>query len=507
MVEWSDGYVTSIDYTSGFYPGLSPISQNFSLLLRGIAPVELTDGFSYCELGCGHGFSTTLLAAANPTGAFWGVDFNPAHVSSAERLAAAARIENVTFLEQSFAEALTASMPRLDLIALHGVWSWISGENRRAIVDFINAKLKPGGVTYISYNALPGWAAHAPLRQLLVERLRGKTDITPEAINEAVGFAARVRETGAAYFAANPHSAQRLEAIASSSRNYVAHEYFNRHWSPSYHSDIAADLSAAKLVFGAPSDVAEHLDQRLLKPAVQELLKELTDLSARETVIDYYLNRQFRRDLFVRGARELSAREREERLLATRFAVIAPQPTYPFKVRFPLGEVTLEPSPYEAILNALAEQPLTLGQLLSRTDVGPLGSQAVFQAIVLLIVARLVAPTLDPEGEAERRKSTSRFNEAVLSQLGGDRQEQTLASPVLGTGVPVPYIHQVFLATKALDARLPIDTVVAAITARHQQLRKKGKPVTSLEDTRSELQEALTEFRQSRFPIYQRLGL
>ena len=507
MVEWSDGYVTSIDYTSGFYPGLSPLSQNFSLLIRGFAPVELTDGFSYCELGCGHGFSTTLLAAANPIGSFWGVDFNPAHVSSAERLAAAARVENVTFLEQSFAEALTASMPRLDFIALHGVWSWIGGENRRAIIDFINAKLKPGGAVYISYNALPGWAAHAPLRQLLMERLRGKTDITPEAVNEAVGFATRVRETGAAYFAANPHSAQRLEAIATSSRNYVAHEYFNRHWSPSYHADIAADLSAAKLVFGAPSEVAEHFDQRLLKPAAQELLKELADLSARETVIDYYMNWHFRRDVFVRGARELSAREREERLLATRFAMIAPQPTYPFKLRFPLGEVTLEQRPYEAILNALAEQPLTLGQLLSQTVVGRLGTQAVFQAVILSVVARLIAPTLDPEGEAERRKSTAPFNEAVLSQLVGDRQEQTLASPVLGTGIPVPHIHQVFLATKAIDARLPIDTVVTAITARHQQLRKKGKPVTLLEDTRSELQEALTEFRQSRFPIYQRLGL
>ena len=51
--------------------------------------------------------------------------------------------------------------------------------------------------------------------------------------------------------------------------------------------------------------MAEHFDQRLLKPAAQELLKELADSSARETIIDYYMNRQFRRDLFVRGAREL----------------------------------------------------------------------------------------------------------------------------------------------------------------------------------------------------------
>ena len=122
MVQWSDGYVTSIDYTSGFYPGLSPVSQNFSLLLKGLAPVRLAEGFSYCELGCGHGFSTTLLAAANPKGSFWGVDFNPAHIASAERLAAVARIENITFLEKSFAEILTASMPRVDFMALHGIW-------------------------------------------------------------------------------------------------------------------------------------------------------------------------------------------------------------------------------------------------------------------------------------------------------------------------------------------------------------------------------------------------
>jgi SAM-dependent methyltransferase len=436
MDEWSEGYVTSIDYTSGFYHGLAPISQNFSLLLRGIEPVQLRDGFCYCELGCGHGFSTALLAAANPKGSFWGVDFNPAHISSAQRLAAAAQIPNVSFLEQSFADVATSSMPRLDFIALHGVWSWVSAESRRAIIDIINAKLKPGGVVYISYNALPGWAAHAPLRQLLVERLRGKTDPTPEAINEAVVFAARVCESGAAYFSANPHSARRLETIRSASRNYVAHEFFNRHWSPSYHSEIAADLSAAKLVFAAPSDVTEHFDQLLLNPSARELLKDLAP-SARETVVDYYLNRQFRRDLFVRGARELSEREREERLLATRFALIGAQPAYPFKLRFPLGEVTLDQHPYKLIFDTLAEQPLTLGELLSTSTIGVLGSQAVFQALVLAMAARLVAVVYDAD-DAERWEHTERLNDAVLSRLGGERREQTLASPILGLALWYP---------------------------------------------------------------------
>src|ERR1700712_2497931 len=32
------------------------------------------------------------------------------------------------------------------------------------------ARLKPGGLLFISYNAMPGWAAIEPLRQLLLSR-------------------------------------------------------------------------------------------------------------------------------------------------------------------------------------------------------------------------------------------------------------------------------------------------------------------------------------------------
>jgi SAM-dependent methyltransferase len=217
MPEGSDGYITNIDYTSGFYPGLSPHAQNFALLYRGFASPELAEGFTYCELGCGHGFSTALLGAANPQGAFWGIDFNPAHIASAEALKRGAGVENVTFLEQSFAEALKADLPQFDFIALHGVWSWISSDNRRALVDFLYARLKPGGVVYFSYNALPGWAAAAPLRQLLVERLRGQRDLTPDAIGDAVAFAARMRDAQAGYFVVNERIGKQLDAMTSSS--------------------------------------------------------------------------------------------------------------------------------------------------------------------------------------------------------------------------------------------------------------------------------------------------
>ena len=61
--------------------------------------------------------------------------------------------------------------PVLDYIALHGIRSWVSDENRDVIVNYIREKLKPGGVYYIDYKTLPGWATFLRLQQLLNEHV------------------------------------------------------------------------------------------------------------------------------------------------------------------------------------------------------------------------------------------------------------------------------------------------------------------------------------------------
>ena len=63
-------------------------------------------------------------------------------------------------------------LPEFDFIGLHGVWSWVSPENQKIIINFIRKKLKVGGVVYISYNTLPGWLQMIPLRELYQYQLK-----------------------------------------------------------------------------------------------------------------------------------------------------------------------------------------------------------------------------------------------------------------------------------------------------------------------------------------------
>ena len=110
--------------------------------------------FRYFELGYGQGVSLNVHAAVN-RGEFWGTDFNPEHVTFARRMAEPGA--PVHLLELSFEDiAECDDLPQFQVIVAHGIWSWITETSRAAILRFVDKHLVPGGLLYLSYNALPG---------------------------------------------------------------------------------------------------------------------------------------------------------------------------------------------------------------------------------------------------------------------------------------------------------------------------------------------------------------
>ena len=87
MSDWSQGYVTEVSYTHGYYRELTPSVLGLSTLSQGLAGPGLgTRPLRILELGCGQGFSANVIAAANPHVDYTAVDFNPAHILGAEGL-------------------------------------------------------------------------------------------------------------------------------------------------------------------------------------------------------------------------------------------------------------------------------------------------------------------------------------------------------------------------------------------------------------------------------------
>lgn len=505
MQDWSAGYVSEIAYTYGYYPELNPLRARLALLSAGLLPPDIRTA---CELGFGQGLSVNIHAAAG--GAAWhGTDFNPTQAVFAQDLArasgAAARLR-----DQAFAEfCADASLPEFDFIGLHGVWSWISDANREVLVDFLRRKLAVGGVLCLSYNTMPGWASFAPMRHLMAQHmgvLGSDGQGIAARIDGALEFAGRLFAAHPLFARANPLVAERLEAMRGHSRHYLAHEFFNRDWHPMHVATVAEWLAPAKLSYAGPAHLTEHVPALGLTPEQRRLLAEIPDRMFRETVRDFMLNTQFRRDLWVKGRREATPLQLAERLRAERVVLATPRAEVALALPGPLGEVTLNPAIHAPLLDALADHaPREIGALPAPGGLGQL-----LEAVLLLCGAGHLAPAQEDAAIAAARPAAGRLNAHLCAAARGSGDVGWLASPVLGGGVAVDRIAQLFLGARAAGLARPgawASAACATLASQGQGLLREGQPLASEEENLREMTRLAEGFASTRLPMLQALGV
>ncbi|CAH2604934.1 Methyltransferase domain-containing protein [Rhodovastum atsumiense] len=508
MSSWASGYVADIGYTHGFYRELTPALLGFISLARGRRSPLQAGPLTYCELGCGQGFSTNLLAAANPDIEFFATDFNPSHIAGAQAFAATAGTRNVHFFDQSFAEFVDEpSLPDCDIISLHGIYSWVTAEHRADIVRFIRRRLRPGGLVYISYNTQPGWSAAAPMRHLMSLHARTQAGPTVGRLDAVLGFTDRVLATNPGFLRANPAVRDRFDRIKAQNRAYLAHEYLNDAWTLFYHAEVAAELGEAKLDFIGSAALLEHIDAINLSPEQLRVLAEISEPTLRETVRDFMVNQQFRRDVFARGSVGLFAQEAREIWLEQRVALSTPRQDVQLTVTGSAGQATLQPETYLPVLDALAEGPRTLRQLLEDATIARLGWPRLQQAVLVLVGGGHLQPARDEAGEAARSERTTPFNEAVLQRARFADQLQFLASPVTGGGIMVDRIAQLFLLGTRSGQADPPGFAWDILSQQGQRLVQDGKSLESSEENLAALRFRFGMFTERQLPVLKQLGI
>ena len=251
----ADGYVEDIPYTFGYHPELDPARMQAVLRRAGVEPPEVA---AACELGYGQGMSLAIHAVAGGA-AWWGTDLIPSHAAHVRALVAGtdARLEAA---DQTFAVFCARDdLPRFDFIGLHGVWSWVSAANRERILELVARRLRAGGVLYVSYNALPGWAPMLPLREMMVAYAAALPADLPRAdrIEAALRDAQMRVLRDPLVLEACPGIEAELRAIRHKGVAYLAHEFFNRDWAPMPPAQVAAAMRSVGLSFAAQADEAE----------------------------------------------------------------------------------------------------------------------------------------------------------------------------------------------------------------------------------------------------------
>lgn len=505
---WTDGYVTDIGYTHGYYPPLNPARLQLGFAAVGLdSPLVRTA----CELGFGQGLSINLHAAAGPV-QWYGNDFNIGQVAHAQQLAAAAG--GMAQLQQaSFAEfCIRDDLPQFDFIAMHGIWSWVSKANRELIRQFVDSRLKQGGVLYVSYNTQPGWSAFMPLRDLLLRHFDSSANAgrsSTERIDAALEFAAGLFAADPVYAQANPFMAERLAFLKKQSRHYLAHEYFNRHWHVESFTDMADIWSAVGLEFACSADFRDHLDIANLTPPQRDFCYGIEDRHLRQGVRDFMVNQQFRRDYWVRGAQPLDAATRQSLLAQQRVVLLTAPAQIPMTLKTVAAEITLNQQIYGPIIEVLSDlQMHSLGQIASTVGNRNLGLHQVLDALMMLIGSGHVAPVQADAEIAQGRAGSAALNHHLIGLSAQHGDIEYLASPLTGGGVPADRIQQLFMLAVLQEQQSPdeiIGFVWRHIAAQGKKLVKDGVRLESEQSNLDELSLQAQRFFVERLPLLQAL--
>jgi SAM-dependent methyltransferase len=398
------------------------------------------------EIGCGEGGNALPVAMYLPGSEVVGIDVSGESVARGQARAAALGVANLHLRHLDIRD-VGPEFGTFDYIVAHGVFSWVGDEVRAAILEKCRELLRPNGVAFISYNALPGWHLHHVARDAM-RVFAAQISDPREQVRAGMDFVRRLSEMAKAGDTAYAEVLeQSLRIMEEFGEEYAYHEFLspdNAAFSLRQFVDLAR---AHNLGYLGDAELGDMLPTRFPASAQEVLGRVARDQISSEMYMDAIRCQTFRRTLLVHESVELDrtiSGDRLDGLRATWKGRSAIDGVFTAKdgvelqvaedaARAALQQIA-ETSPWSVAWADLAPQDdeerravagalvhaFSLGiiELLPREPlVGPVAAQRPRTSRLVLSQAR---------GEAKyattRRHETcglDRFNRAILSRLDG----------------------------------------------------------------------------------------
>jgi trans-aconitate methyltransferase len=405
-------YVTDVPYIAGFTAELAPEWLDLVATVNGFASPSRGNGLAWCELGCGPGMAPIIFAATHPEGEFHGIDVMPDHIARGAAIASRADIRNLTLHALDFEAASALDLPQFDYITAHGVYAWIDETAADSLRCFIERHLKPGGLVYVSYNSMPGWASDGPFQHLLHALAEGSAGDSIARFAVAAEAAENLRKAGAAALAASPTAVGFAEERAKRPEAYFAHEYLAPAWRPRYVNEVRRDMAAIGLAPVGSATLRDNFDSFVLRAKAREALEAIADPDRRELARDYFMFQRFRRDVFGLSPRPIDDDERRDRLFGMTFALMRPASLVEYKMTTEAGDLAFDNPVARGLVAKLADGPRRLRDCLAPGA----DAQDLLANMLSLACAGWIRPV------ASRAAAVDRLNTVLLEALDANNE-------------------------------------------------------------------------------------
>jgi len=340
-------------------------------------------------------------------------------------------------------------------------------------------------------------------------------------IEGALSFANELVQAQARFFQINPSVVERLKAISGQDRRYLAHEYFNADWHPTPFSELASSLNQAKLSFGASANLLDHIEKLHVTEAGAQLLAKEKHVVLRETLRDYLVNQQFRRDIFIRGPRSLPLLERTKHLHDLAVVSLCDLSTIPMTIPGLVGEIKLSENIYRPIIETIQEiesskrsmdESCTLAMIeekIRQLTATPINFAQIVQATTVLVHQGKLGLAQRSEFVRSSQSHCDRLNTWIIRQSAASGDIGFLASPIVG-GVAVSRIEQLVMLVRSKESdnlNTIATTIWKILEGQGQRLTKNGQALKDEAENIEEMKLQVATFLKDKYPILKRLGI
>lgn len=259
------------------------------------------------------------------------------------------------------------------------------------------------------------------------------------------------------------------------------------------------------------AQLTDHVDAINLTAQWQQLLAGIANPILRESTRDYLINHQFRRDIFIKGARALSPLERIEGLRAQPFVLMTRPEDVALKVAGSMGEVAVSEQLYRPLLEVMAQgsyAPKTMGEIVDHKKMAGVPFDQVVAALLILSGVGHAHPTQAVTKQIRERCAA--LNTFLCQRARSGSEVSTLASPLTGGGIVVDRFAQLFLLGLQQGRKTPAEQaefVWQILSAQGHRLVKNGAAIPDTASNIAELSQYATQFGDARLPILKALGV
>jgi SAM-dependent methyltransferase len=469
MTTQTGGYVTDVAYVAEFYGDHAPAHINMTAAAGGFRPRPIDGAFTWCDYGCGNGITAILLAGCFPEAKFYGVDFLPEHIRTADTLALRGALNNTTFLCKGFADLTPADLPPLDFAVMHGILSWIDEPTRNAVLDDAAKRLKPGGILLTGCNAMPGWSAKIPLRNMIYSLSQDST-ATLERARIGLEWMKKLKDAQVKYFRDNPALAEMVDHLERLDPRYMAHEYFNQHLRAFYFAELRTMMEARGLKFAGSATVFLNMVDLAVPQALYDDFRIITSRNELEAKRDFIRNETFRRDVWVKADSVKTEEELLEINMPQIFGTLKPLPLIDKAVAFGDVQLSYEGEPFEALMAAVSQRSISIANMDKVKGIDGYAAMTRFDAARLMAAGGDVIAFARETTPATRgpKLSIPAVNRGMIKELGLKLPKVPLAAVHAGTGIELPNIDAVLLLALVDKGR------AGAVASAHKTLTSEA---------------------------------